>query len=111
MGSNPTPSARLNDTSLYDKGRCFSSSHKQGSGEMAELAEGARLLSECVVKAAPRVRIPLSPPFLEKPNRSVGLFFIPKDFFRWLVIDITACVKAIDIDFISGFSPACSHAA
>jgi hypothetical protein len=31
-------------------------------GEMAELAEGARLLSECVVKAAPRVRIPLSPP-------------------------------------------------
>jgi hypothetical protein len=31
-------------------------------GEMAESAEGARLLSECVVKAAPRVRIPLSPP-------------------------------------------------
>ena len=31
-------------------------------GEMAEPAEGARLLSECVVKAAPRVRIPLSPP-------------------------------------------------
>ena len=30
---------------------------------MAELAEGARLLSECAVKAAPRVRIPLSPPF------------------------------------------------
>ena len=29
---------------------------------MAELAEGARLLSECAVKAAPRVRIPLSPP-------------------------------------------------
>ena len=31
-------------------------------GEMAEPAEGARLLSECVVKAAPRVRLPLSPP-------------------------------------------------
>ena len=32
-------------------------------GEMAESAEGARLLSECGVKAPPRVRIPLSPPF------------------------------------------------
>ena len=31
---------------------------------MAELAEGARLLSECGVKAPPRVRIPLSPPIL-----------------------------------------------
>ena len=31
-------------------------------GEMAELAEGARLLSECTVKTVPRVRIPLSPP-------------------------------------------------
>jgi hypothetical protein len=30
---------------------------------MAELAEGARLLSECAVNAAPRVRIPLSPPY------------------------------------------------
>ena len=29
---------------------------------MAELAEGARLLSECGAKALPRVRIPLSPP-------------------------------------------------
>jgi hypothetical protein len=33
------------------------------NGEMAESAEGARLLSECRVKALPRVRIPLSPPF------------------------------------------------
>ena len=33
---------------------------------MAELAEGARLLSECAVKAAPRVRIPLSPPYHKK---------------------------------------------
>ena len=37
-------------------------------GEMAEPAEGARLLSECVVKAAPRVRIPLSPPIKYKPD-------------------------------------------
>ena len=32
-------------------------------GEMAEPAEGARLLSECGGKLPPRVRIPLSPPF------------------------------------------------
>ena len=31
-------------------------------GEMAESAEGARLLSECGGKLPPRVRIPLSPP-------------------------------------------------
>ena len=32
------------------------------SGEMTELADGARLLSECGGKTSPRVRIPLSPP-------------------------------------------------
>ena len=32
------------------------------TGEMAESAEGARLLSECGGKLPPRVRIPLSPP-------------------------------------------------
>ena len=32
------------------------------NGEMTELAEGARLLSECMPKGVPRVRIPLSPP-------------------------------------------------
>ena len=47
VGSNPTPSANFKQF-----------------GEMAELAEGARLLSECGVKAPPRVRIPLSPPIL-----------------------------------------------
>ncbi len=31
-------------------------------GEMTELADGARLLSECGGYAPPRVRIPLSPP-------------------------------------------------
>lgn len=31
-------------------------------GEMTELAEGARLLSECGGYSLPRVRIPLSPP-------------------------------------------------
>ncbi len=31
-------------------------------GEMTELADGARLLSECGDKTPPRVRIPLSPP-------------------------------------------------
>ena len=41
---------------------------------MAELAEGARLLSECTVKAVPRVRIPLSPPYTIKPEINLGLF-------------------------------------
>ncbi len=31
-------------------------------GEMTELADGARLLSECGGNTPPRVRIPLSPP-------------------------------------------------
>ena len=46
VGSNPTPSA------IAVK-----------FGEMAESAEGARLLSECMGKLVPRVRIPLSPPY------------------------------------------------
>ena len=45
VGSNPTPSATSTNP-----------------GEMAELAEGARLLSECGGKLPPRVRIPVSPP-------------------------------------------------
>ncbi len=53
VGSNPTPSAICK------------------SGEMAELAEGARLLSECGMKIPPRVRIPLSPPISnEQPGTS-----------------------------------------
>jgi hypothetical protein len=37
-------------------------------GEMAESAEGARLLSECTPKSVPRVRIPLSPPLFTSHN-------------------------------------------
>ncbi len=37
-------------------------------GEMAESAEGARLLSECGGKLPPRVRIPLSPPANTSPG-------------------------------------------
>ena len=37
-------------------------------GEMAELAEGARLLSEYGVKAPSRVRIPVSPPHVIIPG-------------------------------------------
>ena len=33
------------------------------AGEVTELADGARLLSECGGYTSPRVRIPLSPPF------------------------------------------------
>ena len=63
VGSNPTPSA------IYKH------------GEMAELAEGARLLSECGAKVPPRVRIPLSPPFLlyrkyKKGGSNVASFFV-----------------------------------
>ncbi len=55
VGSNPTPSAIQRYLTVI--------------GEMAESAEGARLLSECGGKLPPRVRIPLSPPKKnKKPN-------------------------------------------
>ena len=57
VGSNPTPSANKIASQFYIKkfwGIFF--------GEMAELAEGARLLSEYGAKVPSRVRIPLSPP-------------------------------------------------
>ena len=57
VGSNPTPSANKIASQFYIKkfwGNFF--------GEMAELAEGARLLSEYGAKVPSRVRIPLSPP-------------------------------------------------
>ncbi len=59
VGSNPTPSA----------------TRKKIYGEVAESAEGARLLSECVGKPAPRVRIPPSPPIKSKArSEKIGLF-------------------------------------
>ena len=36
--------------------------HKSTNGEVTELADGARLLSECGGHTPPRVRIPPSPP-------------------------------------------------
>ena len=48
---------------------------------MAELAEGARLLSECTVKAVPRVRIPLSPPPILMPGINPRAFYLPADSF------------------------------
>jgi hypothetical protein len=45
---------------------------------MAESAEGARLLSEYVVKAASRVRIPVSPPVL---NKKAGFHNVETGFF------------------------------
>lgn len=44
-------------------------------GEMTELADGARLLSECGGYTPPRVRIPLSPPYNKKTLR-IGAFFL-----------------------------------
>ena len=40
----------------------YSLRHTISNGEMTELADGARLLSECGGNTPPRVRIPLSPP-------------------------------------------------
>ena len=39
--------------------------HDFMTGEMTELADGARLLSECGGHTPPRVRIPLSPPDIQ----------------------------------------------
>ncbi len=47
------------------------------SGEMAELAEGARLLSECGAKVPPRVRIPVSPPPKPKKPGCNSRAFLP----------------------------------
>gem|GEM_PF-1311987 len=55
----------------------YSLRHKKNTGEMTELADGARLLSECGGNTPPRVRIPLSPPD-KKPDIAfvdVRLFF------------------------------------
>ena len=57
VGSNPTSSAKQN-------------------GEVTELAEGARLLSECMGKLVPRVRISPSPPVAkEMGKQSLGFEF------------------------------------
>ena len=64
VGSNPTPSATVQPVGRFIQVTGSTGKIQQPkNGEMAELAEGARLLSECRVKALPRVRIPLSPPF------------------------------------------------
>ena len=67
VGSNPTPPANKIARQFYKK---FSDKPKI-LGEMAELAEGARLLSECGGKLPPRVRIPVSPP-PHKKRRTVS---------------------------------------
>ena len=43
---------------------CCEKTENEISGEMAEQVEGARLLSECMPKGVPRVRIPLFPPYI-----------------------------------------------
>ena len=43
-------------------------------GEVAESAEGARLLSECTGKPVPRVRIPPSPPFCIQSGERMSWF-------------------------------------
>ena len=47
------------------------------AGEMTELAEGARLLSECGGYTPPRVRIPLSPPLFIPTTSGRQFLFAP----------------------------------
>lgn len=70
VGSNPTPSA------IYKH------------GEMAELAEGARLLSECGVKAPPRVRIPLSPPVFNCSYKKRRQLVLPPFFVKETILEL-----------------------
>ena len=50
---------------------------------MTELADGARLLSECGGKTPPRVRIPLSPPRIIKASFCI---FVQRLAFLYLVL-------------------------
>ena len=60
------PMAQLDRATGYEPvGRAFESLWVHFWRD-ARVAEGARLLSECVGNSAPRVRIPLSPPYLAK---------------------------------------------
>ena len=69
VGSNPTPSANKIASQFYIK-----KFWKNFFGEMAELAEGARLLSEYGAKVPSRVRIPLSPPPVITPEIQFRVF-------------------------------------
>ena len=50
--------------------------HKSTNGEVTELADGARLLSECGGHTPPRVRIPPSPPVYLTRSRERVLYRI-----------------------------------
>ncbi len=60
------------------------------NGEMTELADGARLLSECGGNTPPRVRIPLSPPsFIKKQSPEIPFYFKLARIYcgqEWLII-------------------------
>ena len=78
VGSNPTPSATVHPVGRFIQVTGSTGKIQQPeNGEMAELAEGARLLSECRVKALPRVRIPLSPPYFNRLHQIQTFIFTP----------------------------------
>ena len=69
----------------------------QDLGEMAEPAEGARLLSECGAKVPPRVRIPLSPPYqyVRPPLPKGGLLFWRTDLSNRYKNRYNAVLKSV----------------
>ena len=85
VGSNPTPSARKFDVCRAER------------GEMAELAEGARLLSECSLKRATEGSNPsLSAILIHSPawlNRLQNLPLSSLIFRRPLKTDPNAIIK------------------
>ena len=74
-------------------------------GEMAELAEGARLLSEYGGKLPSRVRIPVSPPFYKNKAQGITLGFI---FIKKVTALITRFCYAdlVRLGLIKNHSPA-----
>ena len=56
------------------------------AGEVTELADGARLLSECGGYTSPRVRIPVSPPFFFFSPGLMPGFFI---FWQYALFKLT----------------------
>jgi hypothetical protein len=78
----------------------------QNQGEMAELAEGARLLSECGGKLPPRVRIPLSPPLKKgKHERCKFSYFRVFQIKKFYFAGIGTSMASIGPSFLQILQP------
>ncbi len=63
---------RMIDQLYWYRRQCWFNYYNKNTGEMTEMAEGARLEIVCTPKSVPRVRIPLSPPVaVYKPQSGV----------------------------------------